>query len=187
MDPGDGLVIDHFTVERDSLANFFLMERSTRPGTYGRLCIDGKLWMSDTDAERRDHYEAVFAADRYRGGRGLINGLGLGCVLGAWLDVLGHVDVVEIDARVIKHVGGWFQDKYGDAVTVHEGDAYEIKWPKGTRWNVAWHDIWPTLCTDDLAEMGKLHRRYGQRVDWQGSWGRETLQRMRRQERRYGW
>jgi hypothetical protein len=184
----DGIVVATFEVEKDSLENVRLMfqpgNRSCRPGTYHRIDVDGRLWMSDTDAEARDHLTPIIEADRAPGGRGLINGLGMGCVLGAWLDVLDHVDVVEIDPRVAEHIGGWYAAEYPGRVTVHVADAYTIAWPKGARWDVVWHDIWPSLCEDNLAEMGTLHRRYGRRAGWQGSWGKGLLEAERRRDRR---
>jgi hypothetical protein len=41
--------------------------------------------------------------------------------------------------------------------------------------------------TDNLEDMHKLHRRFGRRADWQGSWGRSFLEHVRRQEQRMGW
>lgn len=204
MKNDDGtVVVSQFDVGRDSLENLRAQlggGRGTRPGTYTRIDVDGRLWMSDTDAECRDHFAPIQKAKYASGagwgvepedhtptGRGLVNGLGLGCVVGAMLDWLDHVDVVEIDARVAELVGGWFETEYPGRVTIHVDDAYTIKWPTGTEWDVAWHDIWPSLCTDNLVGMGKLHRRYGRRVRWQGSWGKELLQARRRRERDMPW
>ena len=99
-----------------------------------------------------------------------------------------HVDVVESDKRVISLVGPYYT--IDERVTIHHADAFEQSktWPKDTRWNLAWHDIWADLCEDNLQEMFKLHRSYGRRVDWQGSWGKEDLIRQRIRERRErGW
>jgi hypothetical protein len=57
-------------------------------------------------------------------------------------------------------------------------DALTMKWPPHTRWNIAWHDIWPSISRDNLPEMKYLHRSYGHRVLWQGSWSRELIKRM---------
>jgi hypothetical protein len=72
-------------------------------------------------------------------------------------------------------------------VTIHHADAYTIRWPVGIRWDVAWHDIWADMCEDNLPGMATLHRRYGRRVEWQGSWGRERILADRRRSRLYGW
>lgn len=154
--------------------------RGTRPGTFTKLVVDGTLWMSDVQAEYIDHFEAIEQAH----GRVLLNGLGLGCVLKAILakDSVEHVDVVEIDRRVIDLMvenAPWVTD---ERVTVHHDDAFSAakSWAVGTRWDVAWHDVWLHLTEDNLAEMARLHRSYGRRVGWQGSWGKELLELNRR-------
>jgi spermidine synthase len=185
----EGLVVSTFTVEPHSLENLRNARdgRGTQPGDYKMLTLDGRLWMSDTDAERRDHYEPVWQAQNYKGGRGLVFGLGLGCVVGAMLDHLDHVDVVEKDERVARLIGGWFKSEFGSRVTIHHADCFEIKWPTGTYWDVAWYDVWPDLTTDNLSEMAKIHRSYGRRTGWQGSWGKSLLQSEKRRQDRNPW
>ena len=56
-------------------------------------------------------------------------------------------------------------------------DALEWKPPKGTRYNAVWHDIWDNICGDNLDDMKKLHRKYGRRTNWQGSWCRDQCER----------
>lgn len=174
--------VSRFEVEAgslDNVINALKYGRGTMPGTYTRLDRAGVLWMSDTDAEWRDHLGAVTRI-RWGARRVLINGLGLGLVVRAALAVpeVEHVDVVEIDADVIKLVGPTYE---GPRCTIHHADAYDIQWPRGTRWDVAWHDIWPTINSDNLPAMARLHRRYGRRTTWQGSWSRELVERLRRQ------
>jgi hypothetical protein len=185
----NGVVVSGFTIGGPDesfgawLANleYERQGRGCEPGKYARLIVDGELWMSDTTSERRDHREPVAMGDML-GGRALINGLGLGCVVGAMLDTVDHVDVVERDGRVINSIGAWYRSEYGDRVTIHHGDALTIPWPRGSRWNVVWHDIWPTIASDNLAEMETLHRRYGNRARWQGSWCQRECRWMRRKE-----
>jgi hypothetical protein len=45
---------------------------------------------------------------------------------------------------------------------------------------VAWHDVWANICEDNLPLMARLHRRYGRRVNWQGSWSKEVVLAARR-------
>jgi hypothetical protein len=150
-------------------------------GVYTRLVVNGALWMSDTPAEQRDHWEPVYQAQQ-RGGRVLVMGLGLGLVVKQFLAMpnVEHVDVVEINPDVIALVGPHYAC---DRLTIHEADAYAIKWPVGTRWSVVWHDIWLNLCEDNLAEIARLKRSYGRRADWQGAWGQGEIL---RDQRRYG-
>jgi hypothetical protein len=185
----DGVVVSGFTIGGPDesfgawLANleYESQGRGCEPGQYARLIVDGELWMSDTTSERRDHREPVAMGDLL-GGNALVNGLGLGCVVTAMLDTVDHVDVVERDQRIVRTVGRWLRSEYGDRVTVHHADAYTKQWPKGTRWRVVWHDIWPTIASDNLDEMTRLHRKYGSRCDWQGSWCQTECRWMRRKE-----
>src|SRR6266487_2122283 len=170
--------VERFTVpEMDVKAlQYALHGRPVDPGTYTRLIRDGDHdpMMSDTPMEVRDHLAAIYEI-RQRGGRVLVNGLGLGVILQAALSCpnVTHVDVVEIDRDIIDLV--WPTYAADPRAHIHHADAYTISWPKGMRWNVAWHDIWPTLTTDNFPLMTKLHRKYGRRVDWQESWGRDWL------------
>jgi hypothetical protein len=181
----DGVVVRKFTVsEKDARWERLrsLISGSGRgalAGDYTKLLVDGHLWMSDTSDEIWDHYLTINRVERPETKRVLINGLGLGMVVKAALDALNveHIDVVEKDPRVAKIIGKYYAS---DRCTIHTDDALTIKWPKGMKWDVAYHDIWPTITQDNLAEMGTLHRRYGKRVSFQDSWCFEQCQDLRR-------
>jgi hypothetical protein len=181
----DGLKVERFTIEPNSIHNFRLGARATRPGTYTGLLLNGRLWMSDTDAEKHDHMAAIHAMRNWEAKRVLINGLGLGMVLKAALayDHVEHVDVVELDERVIRLVGSHYAKD--PRVHLHQADAYEqmARWPEGSRWDVVWSDIWPDLCTDNLKDMTRLRRSYGRRSHWNDCWGRDVLLPLQRRER----
>lgn len=149
--------------------------RYVYPGTYAQLTHRGRIIMSDTPAEMRDHGEPVRRAT----GSVLINGLGLGMVLGAILakPSVTDVTVVELAPEVIRLVGPTYADP---RLTIVCADAFDWQPPKGKRYDCVWHDIWPDICLDNLAEMTRLHRKYGRRCDWQGSWCRGELQSLRR-------
>lgn len=166
--------------------------RSVPEGTYTGLFRGGRLWMSDTPSEQDDHMPVIRQALRTDAQRVLINGLGLGMVVSALMQVpsVTHIDVVEIDADVIALVGEHYQKLAADAgktLAIHHGDALAISWPRGTAWDLAWHDIWGDMCTDNLEQMAVLHRRYGRRVTWQESWSKQLLIRQRRWENRRGY
>jgi hypothetical protein len=184
----DGLCVERFEVREHDHHAFRLGARAPRPGSYTRLLIDGRLWMSDTDAEKRDHLAALEAIRRLSARRVLINGLGLGMVVKAALafDHVEHVDVVELDKRVACLVGAHYARD--PRVVIHHADAYEQagRWPTGSRWDVAWSDIWPDLCTANLPDMARLRRSYGRRTEWHDCWGRELLLHRRTEERRRG-
>jgi len=142
-------------------------------GTYTALMRGGYVIMSDTPDEMRDHYEPVRRAK----GSVLINGLGIGMVLNAILrkpDVT-DVTVIEKSADVIALVGPHYAND--PRVTIVEADALEYQPPKGERYAVVWHDIWDAICADNLDDMKRLHRKYGRRADWQGSWARAQCER----------
>jgi hypothetical protein len=186
----DGIRVERFEIVRGSWEHFVhsmhSRDRAAKPGVYTRLVRDGALWMSDTTAERRDHHAALLQMWRYDARRVLVNGLGLGMIVNVALALpsVEHIDVVEIDERVAKLVGPHYE-KSG-RVTVHVANAYDQarRWPPGTRWDVGWSDIWPTLCADDLKDMARLNRSYARRCDWHRCWGQDAI---RRHVRRYGW
>lgn len=187
--------VEQFVVtSEDSLLAVFNRQR-VEPGAYTRLLYtspgysgrrragQGALWMSDTPDEYRDHARAVHEAT----GRVLVNGLGLGCVLRAMLvnPAVTHVDVVERDSELValmQDLAPWMADP---RVHVHVADAYEQAraWPRGTTWDVAWHDIWLNICADDLPGHTRLLRSYARRTGWQGAWRHEYLQSLQRR----GW
>jgi len=149
--------------------------RFCRPGSYTRLMKGGEIVMSDTFDEVRDHLGAIQRAS----GRCLVNGLGLGVVLNGMLmkDEVEHVTAVELSEEVIQLVGKYYEGKYGDRLKIVHANAMDWKPPKNARYSVVWHDIWQYICTDNLPDMHHLHRKYGRRCDWQGSWCRELLER----------
>jgi hypothetical protein len=184
------VTVERFEIKRDDLANALAAMKSgrgTAPGEYTALMINGRLWMSDTDAEWRDHMPAIRRIQRSETKRVLINGLGLGMVVQAALDCehVEHIDVVEIDPDVVALVGPHYEAS--GRVTIHQGDAYDMKWPSGVAWDVVWSDIWVDLCTDNLSEMARLKRKYARRSGWHGCWGQELLQAQKRREQRMGW
>lgn len=134
--------------------------------------------MSDTPAEMRDHLVAVHRAR----GSVLINGLGLGMYLQAVLakPEVADVTVVEIAPEVIRLVGPTYASD--PRLTIVCADAFAYEPPKGKRYQCVWHDIWPDINVDDLAQHARLLRKYGRRADWQGAWLHELLQ----AEKRHG-
>lgn len=171
--------INHFEAKPNPVQEirWAMKGRSYVPGLYTRLYHGHvtNVIMSDTPDEVQDHLEPMYQAH----GRVLINGLGIGMVLKAVLlkPEVTSVDVVELEADVISLVAPSYDDP---RVTIHHANAFDIQWPVGTTWDVAWHDIWPTMCTDHLPEMATLKRKYGKRVGWQACWGQEYMRRLRK-------
>lgn len=123
------VAVERFEVEEDfSLMKMRMEGRGTPVGQYTKLTRNGSLWMSDTRAEFFDNMRFLRKAKEL-GGRVLVNGLGLGMVVGHLLECpeIEHIDVVEIDEDVIRLVAPSFEC---DRVTVHHGDALDMKWPR---------------------------------------------------------
>ncbi len=158
---------------------YSMASRPIPPGTYTRLMrwsnmnagTGWKVIMSDTPPEIKDHYKVLSEA-QIRGGRVLINGLGLGMVLKGVLSFpnVTHVDVVEFSPDVIRLTAPTYIND--SRLTIHQGDAYKIQWPEGMHWNVVWHDIWDDIRPANLPEMKLLHQKYEGLCDWQDSWCR---------------
>lgn len=163
--------------------------RAIKPGVYTELYIDNELWMSDTPAEIEDLkwlFHKVISYKDLRPNKNveiLLNGLGLGVALHGCMKITKNnatVTVVEKDARIVKHIGSYWKEKYGIKLHLIEGDAFTWKLEKRDRWDIVWHDIWLNINLDNLPEMHKLHRRFGRRCDEQGSWSRAELEMLRK-------
>jgi hypothetical protein len=151
--------------------------RTIEPGTYKKLIFKKNTTMSNTPAEIEDHMDFIYKARN--GGHILINGLGLGVALKAILenDNIESITVVEISEDVIKLVAPYYEkDK---RVNIIHADAFTWKPPKGIRYSAVWHDIWNNITSENLPEMTRLHRKYGRRTDWQGSWCKDLCIRYR--------
>ena len=145
--------------------------RRIEPGRYMALVrLDGdgepETWMSD--AEWHDH-RRVLAVAR---GRVVVTGLGLGCVVRAMLarGRVEHVTVVEREPDVIAMVWPALALAYGDRVALHRADALTGELPAG-EWDLAWHDIWPTISAAHIPDMFALRLRYRGRARRQLCWG----------------
>lgn len=118
--------------------------RYSPAGIYKGLKYKGEVIMSNTPDEIHDHFPLLWAAS----GRVLINGLGLGMCIEMVIDKVDHITVVEISEDVIKLVGPYYKDN--PKVEIVHADAFKYKPEKGIRFDAVWHDIWPTICTDNL-------------------------------------
>ena len=138
--------------------------------------------MSDTPDEMGDHYFAVQEAV----GKCFIVGLGIGMVLNAMAlkEAVKKVIVIEKSPEIIELVSDFYQEKFGEKIEIICADIFEWKPPKEEYYDVVWFDIWDELCSDNLDEMSTLHRRFGKKAKWKGSWGKGLSQSMRRSEKR---
>jgi len=154
-----------------------------------QLLKNGMLWMSDTPDEQRDHRTALYKAK----GHVLIGGLGLGmiAVACALKPEVTKVTVIEIDpdiiAAVLPHLHKYLESNNisKDKLEVLQANLLTWKPDKGKKYGMAWFDIWPNLCTDNLKEMTLLNRRYGKHLEqgaYRGCWEEESLKRRKQQE-----
>jgi hypothetical protein len=180
----DGIVIEKFDTRepqwRANNLHYTLHGRGTPPGIYTMLKVDGELWMSDTRAEAMDHILFFDWCEMHKAKKILINGLGMGCIVHALLTLesVTSIDIVEIDQRVIDVIGSHYAKD--PRVHLHHANAFDqtTRWPKNSKWDAAWHDIWPDLCGDNIPEMTRLQRSYGRRVTHQESWSRRFLEKI---------
>ncbi len=177
--------VETFEVPENSIGSLRLawQGRPIKPGMYKSLKRGMTLVMSNTPAEIRDFVHIIRRAK----GNILINGLGLGVLLTAILEKteVKTVTVIEKSQDVINLVAPTFSSD--ERVTIICADAFEYQPPKGVRYDCVWHDIWDNICTDNIDEMSKLHRKYGKRCEYQDSWCRDLLKRTRAQEKCYGY
>lgn len=176
--------VERFEVSNEpsvALLSLAMSGRSFRPGRYTKLTYRGSVIMSDTPAEQRDHSIIVHKAT----GSVLITGLGLGLVANACLEARAdRITIIEKSSDVIRLVGPHWKSKWGDRIEIIEDDALTWAIPRDAKWNAAWHDIWPSICSDNLPEMHRLHRRFGRHVSgYHGSWCRYECERAKRRYR----
>jgi hypothetical protein len=184
----DGVAVERFSLDSEASTWTYVHDggRGIPPGDYTRLIVGKNTWMSDTPAEIGDHWPVMEKIHKPSTSSVLVNGLGLGMIVKYALahEHVTSVDVVENDKRIIELVGPTYTSD--GRVTIHEADAYDIEWPARRRWDIAWHDVWLDLDYEkNLPGMSRLHRKYGTRVGWQGSWGKNILLRERAAARRH--
>lgn len=170
--------IEKFTVPKKDIASFFSYGcRAPSPGDYTKLTCGSTVVMSDTGAEMSDHYAAI----RNAKGHILINGLGIGMVLLNSMEKpeVTKATVIELSQDVIDLVAPHYKDLYGDRLEIIQADSLEWKPPKNAKYGMVWHDIWTYICGDNYEQMKTLHRRFGRKAEWQGSWCREECKRHR--------
>jgi hypothetical protein len=142
-------------------------------GNYTGLYRNGQIIMSDSPDEIDDFRWFT----RFATGNILVTGLGLGCVteMLAKKEEVFHITVVEKSSDVISLVSKYLLEKYPKITIINE-DAYAYKAKE--HFDMAWHDIWDTLCADNLPEMKKIRRHYGIKMNDSGMqfcWGEDYI------------
>lgn len=180
--------VESFKVEKNEfsqMVSIFKTGRGVPEGEYKRLMRNGCCIMSNTPDEIRDFMHFVHEAK----GSVLINGLGLGVVLQALLDreddEITDITVIEKSPDVINLVAPTFANE--SRVRIINADAFEYIPEKGKKFGAIWHDIWDNICSDNLEEMTKLHRKYGKKTDYQDSWCKGECIRAKKRDSRGGY
>jgi len=166
--------IEKFEIQESPLY-FSLRNRRIPVGTYTGLYINNCIVMSDTPSEYKDHRYFIYHAS----GNVLIAGLGIGMVLNevAKKENVTHITVIEKNQDVIDLVWQHYKDKYGDKIEIFHANIFDWKPLKDAYYDFAWYDIWNDICSDNLKEMTKLHRRFGRKVKNQDSWAKALCKR----------
>jgi hypothetical protein len=186
--------ITHFTISSEdsewmrlrAMVTTYVLEwiSYVPPGDYTRLVIDGRVFMSDTAHEKLSSLPLLNRAH----GNVLVSGLGIGMVLPPLLanPLVDSVVVIENNADVIKLVGSHFEDTKLEIVL---GDVWTWKPHRRELFDVIFHDIWPSIDSENLDDMNRLKRRYRRwmrksKSRWQWCWAEDICREMNREYRR---
>ncbi len=155
-------------------------------GTYVKLIIDGKLFMSDTNMEKLTNSDFIQKAN----GKVLIAGLGIGLLLENLMKKLKSKEITEIvvvenNKNVIDIVAPFFKDK---KIKIIEGDIFNFK--TGDKFDSIYFDIWESINQDNYKEMKELHKKFKYNLNrenslcYMNSWMKEYLQKEIQREKR---
>lgn len=145
------------------------------PGKYVKLLIDGQIAMSDTFMEVNTNMDIIKRAK----GNVLIAGLGLGAILVPILKKpeVKSVLVVENSLDVIHLVYPYISHH---KLVVIAANIFHWTPDFNTRFDTIYFDIWPSINTDNLEEIYRLHHRFEQykssKDSYMDSWVREHLE-----------
>lgn len=174
------------------MAHVLRSDRFATPGTYTQLIRWGRhgdpyqatVVMSDHLCEVADHEPLVsYARERGRLDHVLINGLGIGVAIELLAPYVERFTVVELSPSVIELTGPYYHARYPGRIDIICADALTYQPAPGAHYDAVFHDIWDDISADNLAQMHRLHRRYGRLCDWQQSWARSYCERVARKEK----
>jgi len=161
-------------------------DQIVREGSYVQLHVKGRLMMSDTQMEQQSNRTFI----QHAKGDVLIAGLGVGLILLPILprEEVTSVTVIEKYPDVIRLVEPHVRKAAGShaaKLTVIEANIFEWKPLRGSRYDRIYFDIWPNVCTDNLDQINRLHRKFGRYCKGQMvSWMQDKLRRRRRKEKK---
>lgn len=148
-----------------------------QPGILTQLVIMNnhyteEIMMSDAPQESVTNYEFVRRAH----GNILIAGLGIGMILKPILEsnTTKSVTVIEKFQDVIDLVHPHIEHP---KLQVIHADIFKWLPFDKTKYDIIYFDIWPNICSDNLKEMNKLHKKftpYLKSRGWMASWEYDT-------------
>jgi hypothetical protein len=145
--------IEKYTIEKD---NFAAMMSGIPTGSYIRLRDTFDCVMSNTPMEQRTNRDFI----RYANGDVFIAGLGIGLIV---LPVqekenVRSITILEKFPEVIELVGK--QLPVNAKVKIVQGDVFNYEFPKGTKFDTIYFDIWNYVNSDVYEEMKLLKKKY---------------------------
>jgi len=129
-------------------------------GNYVRLRDNWDVIMSDTPMEKRSNSSFVLNAH----GDVFIAGLGIGLIVLAIQDKeeIKSITIIEKYSEIIELVGK--QLSLNEKVKIIQGDVFEYEFPKGTKFDTIYFDIWNYVNSDiyekEMKLLKKKYRKY---------------------------
>lgn len=114
------------------------------------------VMMSNTPMEKRTNRQFILNAN----GDVFIAGLGIGLIVLPIQDKIevNSITILEKNQEVIDLVGS--QLPLNDKVTIIQGDVFDYEFPKGTKFDTIYFDIWDYINSDVYEEMKLLKKKY---------------------------
>ena len=153
------------------------------------------IMMSDTPMERNTNRNFLQKAN----GDVVIFGLGLGLIVFPLLDDenVKSITIVELYQDLIDIVQPKIEAKdKQNKVRIVQGDCFTYEFPKETKFDTIYFDIWINICGDNYDEQKKLERKFRKHLNkdnqnkFMDSWMKDHYKRENARERRsggYGW
>ena len=153
------------------------------------------IMMSDTPMERNTNRDFLQKAN----GDVVIFGLGLGLIVFPLLEDadVKSITIIELYQNLIDIVQPKIEakDKH-NKVKIIQGDCFTYEFPKGTKFDTIYFDIWIDICGDNYEQQKKLERKYRKHLNKDNSgcfidsWMKDHYKRENARNRRsggYGW
>jgi hypothetical protein len=145
--------VEKYTIEK---GNFSAMMSGIPIGNYVRLRDRYDCIMSNTPMEKRTNSDVV----HYANGDVFIAGLGIGLIVLPIQEKenVKSVTILEKYPEIIELVGK--QLPLNEKVKIIQGDVFTYNFPKGTKFDTIYFDIWNYVNSDVYEEMKLLRKKY---------------------------